>query len=92
MTERLEHFLALVTVAMPIVLGVAHVLRAVSHQLLEYAVSTPGDGDDKVVRRIVAVADWIDAVAKAIAHAASMGVLARAATPERRPSDPGGNS
>jgi hypothetical protein len=77
MTEVVEHALAIVTLTVPSLLVLAHALLSIARRLHAYAESTPSTADDKVTGAILAAALWLDVIAKAIAHAASMGVLAR---------------
>lgn len=75
--QQFEHILAVITLAMPAVLGLAHSLLYVAKALDARAKATKSDVDDKVTRRLVIAATWFDAIAKAIAHAASMGFFLR---------------
>lgn len=72
--QEFEHYLAMVTIAMPIVLAGAHGFRGLARRLHEHAKSTPDKGDDRVTQRIVNVATWLDVVAEFIATAASGGL------------------
>lgn len=74
MNDRITHILAAITLAMPIILGVAHALKSIADRLYAYALTTPEKTDDHVVGRIVLVATWIDRVAMAVADVASLGV------------------
>lgn len=93
--EQIEHALALVTLAMPLILGGARFLLAFAEQLYAYAQTTAGKGDDEFVLRLLTAARWLDQIARAIGHAASLGVLRREPlTPalerfERQTRDPG---
>ncbi len=75
--EQIEQALAAVTVAMTVVLTIAHALVVVAERLYAYALTTPGKDDDRALARILGAARWLDQVARAIAHLASMGVLRR---------------
>lgn len=77
MTQRIEHWLAAVTLAMPFVLGFAHSLRAIAAKLHARSLTTKSDADDKVTQRILIAATWLDTLATAVAHAASMGFFLR---------------
>ncbi len=77
MTERIETVLAWVTIAMPIALALAHAFKAIAARLYEHALTTPSTADDRIVARIVLVADWLYEAANAIGHVASLGVLKR---------------
>lgn len=72
--EQLEHYLAMVTIAMPIVLAGAHGLRRLAAHLHAHALSTADKRDDKVTRRILDAAMWIDVAVIFIATAASGGL------------------
>lgn len=77
MTQTVEHYLALVTLAMPFVLGAAHAFRAFAEKLFEHAVTTSDKRDDAIMLRIIGIADWIETIARAVAHCASMGFFLR---------------
>lgn len=70
-------FFASVTVAMPFVLGGAHVFKSIATTLHERSKATPSKADDKVTQPILIVATWLDLLATSIAHAASMGFFLR---------------
>ncbi len=72
--EQLEHYLAMVTVAMPLVLVGAHGLRRFAAHLHEHALSTADKRDDKVARRILDAAVWLDVIVLFVATAASGGL------------------
>jgi len=76
-TQTMKDVLSYVTIAMPIVLVVAHGAKSVAVMLHNHALATPDPRDERVTARILAVADWLDTVATAVAHVASLGVLRR---------------
>lgn len=75
--EQIVNLLAAVTLAMPVILAVAHGLVTVAERLYAYALTTPGKDDDRALARILGAARWLDQVARALAHLASLGVLRR---------------
>jgi hypothetical protein len=86
MNRDLEHFLAMVTVAMPIILAGAHMLRALAVRIREHALTTESKYDDQIAARLFTFAMWLDVIVVFVAKAASGG-LAR--TSEATPADGG---
>jgi hypothetical protein len=72
--QQIEHWLAMVTVAMPFILAAAHGLRRFATYLHAHAKSTADKGDDKVTQRLVDLATWLDVTATFIATASSGGL------------------
>lgn len=72
--QQIEHWLAMVTVAMPFVLALAHGFRRFAVYLHAHARSTADKGDDKVTQRILDLATWLDVGATFIATASSGGL------------------
>jgi len=77
MTPQTEHYLATVTIAMPFVLGGAHTLLTIARALDARSKTTASKADDAVTSRLLIAATWIDAIARAVAHAASLGFFLR---------------
>lgn len=81
MTRTIEHYLALVTVSMPFILGGAHTLLSIAQAAHGRSKTTTSTADDAVTSRLLVAATWIDLVARSIAHAASLGFFLRNDTP-----------
>lgn len=81
----LDHILAAVTIAMPIVLGLAHALKSIARKLVEHAMTTPSTTDDKYAARLLTIADWLDAIVSAISDAATLGLTRRKDVPRADP-------
>lgn len=75
--QQFEHILANVTLAMPFVLGGAHTFKSIAAKLHERSKATASKADDKVTQPILVFATWLDLIATAVAHAASMGFFMR---------------
>lgn len=75
--EKFEHYLAMITLAMPIVLTGAHSFLSIAQSLHAQSKKSKSKTDDKVTQVILNIATWLHVLALAIAHCASMGFFRR---------------
>lgn len=66
MNPEIEKLAAYVTIAMPIVLVVLHIARAITTRLRAYALTTPEKWDDAVTTRVLRILDGLDALVDAV--------------------------
>lgn len=72
-----KHVSALITPAMLVLLGLSHGSLTVARAIRDHARKTASTADDKIADRLVAAAEWFEVIARAVAHAASAGILLR---------------
>lgn len=66
--QQIEHALAIVAVAVPIVIVVLHAIVRVVRQLRAYALTTPETWDERALDRVLRVLGWIEVLVLAIAR------------------------
>lgn len=66
--EQIEHALAIITIAMPVVLVALHGTIGVVRRLRAYALTTPETWDERALDRVLRVLDWIEVLVLAVSR------------------------